>query len=164
MATISYFRVTLVMAVAVLVVVVAGYGPALAQGAQGGGCGEPPTEPPPGVFGVTTFTPGFCATDVDPGITIKANFSKKLDKSTVNEQTVSVSEVPPDDVPNPEPPPPVPAEVKAKKKKVTLNPTFELDPNTEYEVTIEGGEDGVKSKKGKELSGDFTWTFTTGSS
>jgi hypothetical protein len=46
---------------------------------------------------------------------------------------------------------------------VTLTPSAPLNPNAAYTVVIRGGSQGVKDAYGNSLTGDDTWSFTTGS-
>jgi hypothetical protein len=42
------------------------------------------------------------------------------------------------------------------------HPVFLLLPNTGYTITIRGGANGVEDLAGNPMTGDFVWTFTTG--
>ena len=45
----------------------------------------------------------------------------------------------------------------------TLDPASNLEANTAYTATIEGGSTGAKDPAGNALAQDYTWTFTTAS-
>ena len=48
---------------------------------------------------------------------------------------------------------------------VELDPQSDLEANTTYTATLKGGENGVKDAySGTPMSGDFSWSFTTGDS
>jgi hypothetical protein len=89
---------------------------------------------------------------------IKAKFSEKMLKSSINKGTVQLYEGnltnedlnpvnPPecDPGPNPDPNPSLPVLAKvnyiAKKKLAVLNPEPRLEPNTQYTAVVEGAGD-----------------------
>jgi hypothetical protein len=159
MANTSYIRATsLLMAVvaAASVAVLVGYRSASAQ------IPDPPPGDSPTV--ISTF-PTDGATNVDRDANIKAKFSEKMLKSTVNDGTVRVEQAV-SGPGNPDPPGGMTVKYNNKKKTaiVSQDRGFALQPNTEYRVTIEGGEEGVKDKAGNPMASDFTFTFTTGGS
>jgi hypothetical protein len=113
---------------------------------------------------ITTTTPTNGQTGVDRDANIKAKFSEKMMKSSINQQTVYLSG-------------PggcgdlcsvrIPASVNynVKKKVAILNPSSRLPANT---AVVEGAGDSdslaVKNRVGNEMAVDYTWTFTTGAS
>jgi hypothetical protein len=119
------------------------------------------TLPPPTVV---RTVPVESATNVAPGANIKAKFSRAMDKSTINTDTVYLivtgCQAPCEHVP-------ATVSYSKKKKLATLNPTESLEANTQYTAVVEGANDGaptVKSKVGIAMAETFSWTFTTGSS
>ena len=49
-------------------------------------------------------------------------------------------------------------------RKLYIMPIDFLDPNTDYQVTLIGGDAGILSIEGNQLDSDFIWSFDTGSS
>jgi hypothetical protein len=52
--------------------------------------------------------------------------------------------------------------VEDNKTIVTLTPSNSFDPTTKYQVTVKGGDQGVKNTVGIAMAVDKNWTFTTG--
>lgn len=131
----------------------------------GGNPNEPNPNPPGGgAPTVVSTNPPDGATNVDPDASIKAKFSEKMKKSSINASTVRVDDTscPGSDPNQPCPNPPAPEVSYNRKKTLKLIPGFVLQPNTEYRVTIDGGADGVKDKGGTSMAQDFNFRFTTG--
>ena len=133
----------------------------------------PSCPPTPSPF-VTSTVPADGQTGVDRDANIKAKFSEKMLKSSVNGETVNLYEgnLTYDDL-NPTsatPPPEVSASVSynAKKKRAALNPSARLKANTEYTTVVEGAGDSdglaVKDRENNEMFTDEIWHFTTGTS
>ena len=95
---------------------------------------------------------------VDTSVTV--TFGKDMDSGTIDENTFYVVTYPAD--------PFAPAQdikgiVSYDNKTATWKPTAEnLEPDTEYFVTIVGSANGVKNQNGDTLSFDYKWKFNTG--
>ena len=111
-----------------------------------------PDTTPPTVSSVS-FPNG--STGVNPGANVTATFNEALNPATVTTATVLLRN-PSGNL--------VPASITydAATRTVTINPQSALAASTTYTVTILGGANGVKDAAGNALSGNFTWSFTTG--
>ena len=140
------------MAAAAIVAVLVGYGSASAQGG-GDNPGFPGGSPT-----VISTSPKDGATNVDRDANIKAKFSEKMMKSSINGSTFVVQKsglpICCGDI-----------SYNKKKKTAIYNPNSSLEPLTQYTAIIEGAGDSdsfaVKDRAGNEMAQTFTWTFTT---
>jgi hypothetical protein len=169
--------------------VLVGYGSASAQDACPQSypqCDSPDpgtgTPPPPDLPTVVSTFPKDGATNIDRDTNIKAEFSEKMMKSSVNRAAFrlykgNLTNVEPtecDDQPGPGDlacAVPIPLRHKvsynAEKNLAILNPVSGLRANTTYTAVVEGAGDtdgqAVKDKEGNEMATDYIWHFTTGS-
>ena len=115
---------------------------------------NPPTLPGPVWLDVspevTNINPGDLATDSSIGGNIIVTFNTKLDPTSVTDSTFSVSGVT--------------GSISVADNVVSFRPTSPalLAPNTQYLVTLSGGENGILSYTGKSMLSDFHSSFTTG--
>jgi hypothetical protein len=102
---------------------------------------------------VIDVVPGDGARDVPPMTTVSAQFTDKMDASTIDATNFLLSS----------PTGPVPARVSYDDvgKRGVLTPTVPLTALTTYTVRVRGGADGVRDAAGVSLQTDHTWTFTT---
>lgn len=95
---------------------------------------------------------------------VTAWFDEALDPTTVNASTVSLAKAGSTTQ--------IPAAVsydgpliidysQRERRTAVLNPNADLEYDTTYNVTIEGGPSGVKDRAGNPLAVDKTWSFTT---
>jgi hypothetical protein len=108
------------------------------------------TEPPT----VTGVSPPNGASGVNAGATVTAIFSEAMESATITSSTFVLR--------GPSGPA-VPAAVAydTGTRVASLDPTDLLLPGTTYNVTVEGGAEGVKDIQGNPMSTDVTWSFTT---
>jgi hypothetical protein len=101
---------------------------------------------------VLSTNPASGATSVALNSTINVTFSKDMDVTTINNTTISVSNVTG-----------VSGTVtyNASNMTATFTPTNSLSPGTTYTVTVSSG---VKDLTGITMSSPVTWTFTTAAS
>ena len=104
---------------------------------------------------VGSVSPADGATGVALNTNVDATFSETMDSSTITDQIFTLTK---QDSLNP-----MPARViyDEAKRKATLYPAINLEANTSYTATIEGGPDGVKDAGGNPLAADKVWTFST---
>ena len=112
----------------------------------------PPDNTPPTVSD-TSIQPN--ATAVSVGANITVTFSEGMTASSINSTTFQLSTLSGTLIAGVITYDPVTG-------AATLDPTITLQPLTTYRVTIKGGSGGVKDLAGNTLSGNVSWTFTTG--
>jgi Ca2+-binding RTX toxin-like protein len=116
---------------------------------------------------VSDVYPADGATGVLRNTDIAVSFSEKIDPATVTTSTVTLVQY------GTTTPIRVNMGLSESNDKVWISPwsdagRVELDANTKYTVKIKGGTDGVKDLEGNQLfngnqtSGDYWWSFTTG--
>ena len=131
---------------------------------------EPP--PPPGTPTVVKTTPADGRMGFDRDASIKARFSEKMKKSTVNRATFHIywGNFTCEQVNSPSNPPPPGFGTKVtyndKKKIATLNPFVRLAAGTTYTVVVEGAGDddgfAVRDRAGSAMATGKIFHFTTG--
>jgi hypothetical protein len=104
---------------------------------------------------VTDVTPAADATGVAVSDNVTATFSEAMDGTTIYESTFTLSRQ--------GSPTPVTANVRYDRdtRKATLIPAVELEADTLYTVTVEGGANGAKDLAGNPLAEDRVWSFRT---
>ncbi len=108
---------------------------------------------------VTDVTPTDGATNVARSTNTTATFSEKMDSSTLTTSTFTLLK---DGTTTP-----VDATVSydSATKKVTLDPSVNLETDTQYTATVKGGAAGctscAKDRAGNPLATDKVWSFTT---
>ncbi|WP_041726160.1 Ig-like domain-containing protein [Caldisericum exile] len=109
------------------------------------------TSYPPSVF---STTPSDGATNVPLNTTVKAVFTKAMDSSTINVNTIILK----DSSGNP-----VSGSVsfESSTNTVTFSPSSYLNITTTYTFTILGGSNGVKDSLGNPMPSDYSISFTT---
>ncbi|MCC6237807.1 MAG: Ig-like domain-containing protein [Dehalococcoidia bacterium] len=116
----------------------------------GGGDTTPPT--------VTGTVPTSGATGVAVSANATATFSEAMDASTINATTIELHQGTVSGAL-------VAAALSydAPSRTVTINPTADLQANTQYTARIRGGaaDPRVKDAAGNALAADYTWSFTT---
>jgi len=144
-------------------------------------CDPPGLTHPPGPTVISTV-PTDGATNVDRDANIKAKFSEKMKKSSINRGTVQlyIGHRTYQDL-NPDPSTcfqgecgfPIAEFSKVgysdKKKHAILNPKVRLEANIKYTAVVRGGDNfnslgAVKDKGGTEMATTEIWYFTTGDS
>jgi hypothetical protein len=119
----------------------------------------------PSPLAVTKTMPPSGATEIAPTADVMAYFNHDMKASTVTSTTLKIKEqgtttwlgatrsvnntISPTSTNG------------GSQSVLTLNPNADLTSNTTYEVLIVGGKSGVKDVKGKTLSSNVSWTFTT---
>jgi PKD repeat protein len=103
---------------------------------------------------VKSVSPARGATTVAVTSSVSATFTKAMNSTTVNGQTVELFA--PNSVP-------VAATVSynTSTHAATLTPTAPLAYSTSYTVVVVGGSSGVKDLAGNAMSVNYTWSFTT---
>ncbi|MGW8248538.1 MAG: Ig-like domain-containing protein [Acidiferrobacterales bacterium] len=117
----------------------------------GGGTSYPPIISWPDVSPqVVSISPANLETGASVGGNIVVQFNTKLDPASVNNSTFDLQGVSGD--------------ISVADNIVLFRPTSPdiLSPNTQYFVSIKGGDSGIKSFTGKIMANDFNSQFTTG--
>ena len=110
----------------------------------------PDTTPPT----VTSTSPASNATGVNPASPVTATFSEAMDPATLTPSTFELRD-PGGAL--------VAAAVSYAGNTATLTPPASaLAAGTTYAATVKGGSSGVKDLAGNPLTGDQSWSFTTG--
>jgi hypothetical protein len=118
-----------------------------------GQCHDPePDAAAPAVVGVA---PAEGATGVGGKANVEAEFSERMDPSTLTASTFTLLKEGADT--------PVSAAVEYDwaTKKAVLGPDADLDPWATYTATVEGGTEGAKDLAGNPLAAEEVWSFTT---
>jgi hypothetical protein len=105
-----------------------------------------------GALTVTATVPADKATGIGRNVQVEATFSAPVDPATVTGANVMLKRVSGQAVA-------AAVSLDADGTTVRLRPQANLAANTAYEATIAKA---VKSKDGKQLAADETWSFTTG--
>ena len=121
--------------------------------AVGGTACDPDTSPPT----VGSVDPANYATNVARKTSVTATFSEAMDPKTLTASTVTLTKYGSTT--------PISATVSYDEasKKVTLDPSSNLEASTWYVATIKGGTNGAKDPAGNALAADRVWYFNTGS-
>ena len=103
-------------------------------------------------------TPTDGTTDAAVTANAEATFSEGMEPATISGSTFTLTKQGASQ--------PVSAAVSydATAKKVTLDPSVDLDPSATYTATLKGGASGVKDLAGNALTADKTWSFATAAS
>jgi hypothetical protein len=112
----------------------------------------PPDNTPPTISN-TSISPN--ATNVSVGANVTVTFSEGMNAATINGNTIQLHTLSGTLIATV-------VTYDSVTGAATLNPNANLQPETTYRVTVRGGANGVKDLSGNALSGDVTWTFTTG--
>ncbi len=111
--------------------------------------GTPPTvdTQPPTVSGVYP-APG--ATDVPLNVILRVAFDELVEGVSLGSTTFNINGVI--------------GTVRVSGSTANLSPTnpSPLQPNNQYTATLKGGANGIKDVAGNALAGDYSWSFTTG--
>jgi hypothetical protein len=100
---------------------------------------------------VTATSPATGASGISPGANVTVTFSQAIDATTLTTSTFGVQGLSGATV-----------TYNSTTYTATLTPGSPLAASTAYNVTVKGGAAGVKDLAGNALTGDFTWSFTTG--
>jgi hypothetical protein len=95
------------------------------------------------------------ATGVATNFPISANFSEAVNSTTVNGTTFQLKDADNNIIP-------ASVNVNGASDQISLTPSVTLTPSSPYTVTIISGASGIKDLAGNSLTGDFSWSFTTG--
>jgi hypothetical protein len=101
---------------------------------------------------VISTNPDNLATAVPPNAAISATLSERLDPSTLDPQTFTLTGPGPTLIPGK-------ITYLGTGSIVTLTPTLTLATNTSYAATLTTG---IKDLEGNALASDYSWSFTTG--
>jgi glucose/arabinose dehydrogenase len=101
---------------------------------------------------VSSVTPANDNTGVIVSPTVIANFSEKIDSSTVTSSAFQLKDSSNNIIA---------AAVSVVSDQIILTPLSPLALGTVYTATITGGTSGVKDLAGNALAGDYSWSFTT---
>ena len=103
---------------------------------------------------ITSRTPGVNATGVAVGANVDVIFDVAMAGGGFTTSTVTLTN-------------PAGAQIAATvgwtalERRVRLNPSVNLTPNTTYRVTLIGGPTAIRSTTGVPLAGPTEWSFTT---
>jgi hypothetical protein len=158
----NYFRISTTLAVAAVAAAFAALleasAPALGQYC-GEWCGPEFTFP---LIADDSVSPAAGETGVYRDSNVEVYFSSNMDPTTIDTITFTLVKQ------GTSTPTPVEATVTYDDIDnlgyAVLDPKADLEAKTIYTATIKGGEKGVKEASGAPMSGDYSWSFTTGDS